>query len=350
MAYKMAIIGFGGMGNGHFTDISRRIKSIRVKGAYDVRPEACENIVSKGMKLYKNPQEIYDDKKLDLVLIATQNDVHMPYAIACLESGKNVVCEKPATLNLKELEKIYSAAEKSGKFFTIHQNRRWDTDFLTVKKIIDEKMLNNPFNIVSRVRGARKYLNNWRSYKVNGGGMIYDWGVHLVDQMLMLIPSKVVSVFVQAHSIYSKEVEDNFSASFRFENGLVYQIEVTNHLFMPPPRWMVYFEDGTVIIDDINSDGRIIKLSDKEEQQTVEEIVYMHGEIIRNKALRLKEMTVELPLPEITKPTDFHTNIAEVLAGKAEIVIKKEQALRAMRVLDLMYESMRTGSSVKCCV
>ena len=274
MPYKMAFIGFGGMANGHYRHITENVRQLSIKGAYDVRPEAKEDIANKRLIAYNSPEEIYGDEEISLVLVATQNDVHKPYAIASLNAGKNVICEKPAVLNRAELAEVYKAAEKNGKFFTVHQNRRWDPDFLTVKKILEKNILNGPYRVESRVQGSRRYLNNWRSYKQNGGGMILDWGVHLVDQMLLIAPGDLVSVDVHSHNIYCKEVDDNFTALFRFENGLSYLIEVTYHNFIGPVRWNILGENGTAVIENWNLDGKIVKLDPKEKAKTGEEIYY----------------------------------------------------------------------------
>jgi len=349
MPYKMAIIGFGGMANGHYRHITENVRSLSVKGAYDIRPEAREDIVKKGIVSYGSPEEIYGDNEIDLVLIATQNDVHKPYAIACLNAGKNVVCEKPAVLNRAELEEIYAAAEKNGKFFTVHQNRRWDPDYLAVKKILEKNMLGAPFRIESRVRGSRRYLNNWRSYKQNGGGMILDWGVHLADQMLLIAPGAVVNVDVHSHNVYCKEVDDNFTALFRFDNGLSYIIEVTYHNFIEPVRWNILGENGTAVVENWNLDGKIVKLNPTIKAKTGEEIYYGPDGPVRVKTAMVKESTVELPLPIINADRGaYYRNIVKALGGTEKPFVTPEQALRVMAVIDAMFESAEKGCGIKC--
>jgi len=349
MTYTIAIIGFGGMAGWHLTGIIPKAGGFKVKGAYDIRPEACETIVSKGLKLYSSPEEIYSDPEIDLVLIATPNDSHKPYAIASLQAGKNVVCEKPVAMNTGELEEIYVAAEKAGKFFTVHQNRRWDTDFLMIKKILDEKILSKPYRIESRVQGSRQLLHGWRGHKVNGGGMIYDWGAHLVDQMLLVIPSKLVMVDAHTHNTYTKEVDDNFICMFRFENGLTYLMEVSNNCFITQPRWHMCCEDGTVVIEDWGQSGKIVKLKEDEAFEWSEEIVYTKAGPTRAMAPRPKDTTIELPLPTVTgESPDYFKNIHAVLEGKEDLVVTKDQALRLMKVIDLMFESAESGKGVSC--
>ena len=138
-----------------------------------------------------------------MVTIAVPNNFHKELAIQCLRAGKNVVCEKPVTMNAAELEEIMAVSKETGKLFSVHQNRRWDKDYRIIKKIIEDGTLGAPYFIESRVQGSRGAMYGWRGYKVNGGGMVLDWGVHLLDQMMDMIDSPVVSVDAHLQTVFS---------------------------------------------------------------------------------------------------------------------------------------------------
>ncbi|NLZ88687.1 MAG: Gfo/Idh/MocA family oxidoreductase, partial [Clostridiales bacterium] len=171
MKHRLAVIGYGGMGGWHHENIKERVPEIEVVGAYDVRPEALEKAKERGLHAYASQDELLRDKSIDIVTIATPNDFHKPIAIACLEAGKNVVCEKPVTLNAGELEDILAVANRTGKLFTVHQNRRWDKDYRIVKKAIEDGLIGKPYFVESRVQGSRGSMYGWRGHKQNGGGM-----------------------------------------------------------------------------------------------------------------------------------------------------------------------------------
>lgn len=350
MSFKMAIVGYGGMGSWHHSNIKELNKEIEVVGAFDIRPEAKEKIIENKLHSYENIQKLYDDKSIDLVLVSTPNDTHVTYAISLLKSGKNVICEKPVTLNKAELERIYEVSEKTGKFFTVHQNRRWDSDLLTVKNIFENKILSKPYTIESRVQGSRKSLHGWRGYKINGGGMVYDWGIHLMDQMLQLIPSKIIEVEAHLHSIDAKEVDDDFTAMFRFENGLTFIINIDMQCFILQPRWYLKCSDGTAIIENWELDGKIVKLLDDEGSlDWSEDIVYTAAGPTRSMVPRPKNTTQEIPLPIVKGEwSDYYKNIADVLNGKSSLIVTKEQALRLMELVDLVFLSNDNKQSVKC--
>jgi len=349
MAVKMAIIGMGGMAGWHYKNITESVPEIKIVGAYDIREEAKKGIDELGITNYKSPEEIYADKSIDLVLIATPNDVHKDYAIALLESGKNVLCDKPVTLNTKELEEVLAVAKKTGKIFTIHQNRRWDSDYLTVKKILADGILNDLYRIESRVQGSRQWVHGWRGYKVNGGGMVLDWGIHLLDQMLDLFPDKVKSVHSHFHQIVMPEVEDDFTANLLFESGVSAIVNVSMSSFIVQPRWHLFCKDGSAVIHNWDVEGEITKLRVDEELEWAEDIVYTSAGPTRSMAPRPKSTVESIPLPIVKGDwLDLHRNLVDVLNGKAELIVTHEQALRRMKVVDAIFESAKMGAAVTC--
>ena len=142
---KMAIVGFGGMGGWHCENITTRLNDLlEVKGIYDVRPEPGEKAAGLGMKVYSSLEELLADPEIELVTVATPNNFHKEIVIAALKAGKNVVCEKPATICSADLEEMIAVAKETGKLFSIHQNRRWDKDYRTVKAVIDSGAIGAP--------------------------------------------------------------------------------------------------------------------------------------------------------------------------------------------------------------
>ena len=349
MALKMGIIGYGGMADWHHENI-KNVPNTEVIGAYDIRDEIKEKIVEKKLISYASADELCADPQIDLVLVATPNDTHKMYSIMALRAGKNVICEKPVTMNTAELEEVIDVSKQCGKVFTIHQNRRWDNDFLTIKKILDTGILTNPYMIETRVQGSRRYLHEWRGYAVNGGGMVYDWGVHLIDQVLCLFPEKIISIDAHLQEIYSNEVDDNFTLTFRYESGLSVLVNVATNCFVTQPRWHVSCKDGTAVIDDWDCSGKIVKLNEDAGDLSWDElIVYTAAGPTRTMAPRPKETTVELKLPKVKSNwIEFYKNVYDVITKNAELIVKPEQAFRTMRVIDAVFESSRIKGSVSC--
>ena len=348
MAINMAIIGMGGMAGWHFENITKSIPEIKITGGFDIREEAKEKAEKVwGIKNYKTAEELYNDPNINLVLIATPNDVHKDYAIKCLNAGKNVICEKPVTMDAPELVEIKAAAEKSGKLFSVHQNRRWDADYLTIKKILDDGLLNKPYSIESCVHGSLR-LYGWRAFKQNGGGLLFDWGIHLLDQFLDLIDSKVVSVYAHLHELGEGEVDDAFIVMLRFENRCSATVHISTNHFVPGPRWILACEDGTAVIEDWECKGRIVKIADPDEQDWTENVVYTAAGPTKIMKPRPDHTTKQIELPKIGQSQwiTYYKNIVDVLENGAKPIVTIDQALRVMKVIDAAFESDKTGAAI----
>lgn len=349
MAYQSAIIGYGGMGSWHHRSISEKVPRIQVAAAYDVRPEALKKVKEAGLKAYDTLDELLCDQSIDLVTIATPNNFHMELAIRALKAGKNVVCEKPVTLCSEELTQIINVAQKTGKLFSVHQNRRWDKDYRIVKETIKRGLIGKPYFIESKVQGSRRAMYGWRGYKLNGGGMLLDWGVHLIDQMMNLFDCPVTSVSAQLLSVFKPEVDDNIKLMLTFDNGCSALLEMATNCLILQPRWHVTGTEGTLEIEDWSCKGKIVTLEQNAEMTWDDDIVYTEAGPTRTMAPRPAHTTKELALPQVvTDWSDYYNNICDVLDGKAELIVTPEQALRVMKVVDLLFESDKQGHGLPC--
>lgn len=210
-----ALIGYGGMGQWHVEKLRSMPGEFRVAGVYDILPEQNALARQNGLHAYGSLEELLRDETVELVTVATPNDSHLPLALAALESGKHVICEKPVALSTAELQRMIDASQRAGRILTVHQNRRWDEDFLIVQKLFRENALGKVFSIESRVHGSRGVPGDWRNRKERGGGMILDWGVHLLDQALLLTDEAVVSVYCHVTHVTNDDVDDGFKSRLK---------------------------------------------------------------------------------------------------------------------------------------
>jgi scyllo-inositol 2-dehydrogenase (NADP+) len=346
--HKLGVIGYGGMGSYHVRELEK-YKHIKVQGIYDVDPKQLELASEKGYAVYSSKDELMQDEAIDIVLIATTNEVHKELAIEALRAGKHVLCEKPVTMTSMELEEIMIVEKETGKLFTINQNRRTNKDFVLMRRKVEEGLLGNVYVIESRVEGSRGMPSGWRTIKELGGGMMLDWGVHLLDQLLYMINEPVKEVFCKMYSIDYKDVDDNFRLTMTFESGLTAHVEVSTNNFITHPRWYVLGQQGTLQIDSWDCDGKIVRCKDKES-------VWEH-EIVFTKAGPTKTMAARRPdtIEEIilSEPLDVEDSILVVyegfigaIEGKHELPITSEQAMRVMKVMEAAFESSEKGSVV----
>ena len=349
MGHNVAVIGLGGMGTWHVQNIQKKVPALTVKGAFDIRSEALEKTKQLGIKAYSSLDEVLSDPEIDLVTIAIPNDMHKETAIRAMRAGKNVVCEKPVTLNAGEMEEIIAVRNETGKLFSVHQNRRWDRDFRIVKEAKDKGLLGQLTFVESKVQGSRGSMYGWRGYKKNGGGMLLDWGVHLIDQITQLDTSKLVKVDSHLLSVYTPEVDDNIKLMLLFESGMSAVLEMSTMCLIPAYRWHVEGTGGTLLIKNWECEGEMYQLKQDAQMEWDEDIVYTEAGPTRTMAPRPKFTMNEIPLPEVkTDWADYYNNICGALDGSAELIVKPEQSLRVMRIIDLLFRAAEEGHGFKC--
>lgn len=334
---NFAIVGFGGMGTQHSVQLES-VEEAVIKGTFDLNEDRQKASQDKGFIAYESYDALLGDDDIDIVLIATPNNTHREIAIRALEAGKNVICEKPVTLNSDELTDILKVAEKTGKLFVVHQNRRWDEDYLTIKKICDEKLIGDVFHIESRIHGSRGIPGDWRRLKASGGGMMLDWGVHLLDRLLLLVEGKVKSVYCRLSYNSGKEVDDGFILQLEYENRKTVLVDVGTCNYISLPKWYVCGDKGTAVIEDWEMNGKLIVLVD-ESSADVNPVVAGAG-FTKTMALRLDGSAEERPLPRVkADEKDYYRNVIAAVRGEAEQIVKNEQVMRVMQLVDAAFRS-----------
>lgn len=335
---NVVVVGYGGMGGYHAYHI-REMEKFNLLGIYDIKEERCKLAEEKGIHAYSSFEEVLADERVELITCATYNDCHKDIVIRALEAGKNVISEKPVTLCSADLEEMIAAAERTGKLFTVHQNRRWDNDYRTIKNIYDKGELGKVHAIDSKVYGSRGIPGDWRQEKKHGGGMVLDWGVHLLDQILMLNENnKMISVYATVTNVTNDEVDDGFRSIIKFENGPECLVEVFTNNFIEAPRWYMTGENGTAIIEDWDLNGRIVKIKDWEKLDAVP--VQAGTGITKTMAPRTDETIKEFPLEKIIVHwTDYYDNIYDVIRNGASPLITHDQQRRLMKLMEAIFES-----------
>lgn len=338
MKHRIGIIGLGGMGTWHLNELLT-MDELELAGIWDIREVRRDYAKSRDVFVYDSLEAMLSDETVDLVLIATPNDLHRPLAIQAMEAGKNVICEKPITMSSEDLDAMISVSQKTGRFLTVHQNRRWDSDFLVVKEILKEGNLGSVFRIESRVEGAHGIPGDWRQKPEKGGGMILDWGVHLLDQALLLFPDeKVETVYATITNITNTEVDDGFTTDLGFSNGVHIMVEVGTSNFITMPRWLVLGRDGTAVIEDWNLNGKQVCAHGNDDKDVVP--VITAAGLTKTMAPRREDTIMTRSLPEVQSDVkDFYRNVVAHLDGREESLIQMPQVSRVMRLMEAIRAS-----------
>ena len=347
-----AVIGYGGMGKWHTEKMIRDMgERMELVGIYDIKPERCDLAKENGIHAFASREELLSDERIDFVVVATPNDMHREIAIDAMEHGKCVMSEKPVTMSSAMLEDMIAASERTGKLFTVHQNRRYDPDYLIIKKIYEDNTLGKLFNIESRVCGSRGIPGDWRQKKAQGGGMLLDWGIHILDQILMLFDDKkLISVYNQITTITNDEVDDGFSCELRYEDNLTVHLSVGTSNFIDLPRWYMQGVNGTAIITDWDCNGEIVMVEDWENKDAVP--IKAGVGLTKTMAPRTKETIKSFPLPYVEKysfseENRLYNNLCDAIEGKAEPMVTHAQQRRLIRVVEAMFESAEKNEVIK---
>lgn len=349
---KIAIIGYGGMGNNHKKYIIKRLndssypEKLDLVGAYDINPKFA---IEQGVKEIASAQEIWDDKDIKIVLISTPNDLHLPYVKKAIEQGKNVIVEKPAGMNGKEVKEMYALAKKAGVVFSPHQNRRWDDDYLSVKEVASSGELGKVYRIESRVMGSNGIPGAWRRKRANGGGMMLDWGVHLIDQMLLWIDEPIDTIYCNYSFMAGEEVDDGFDLEVKFKSGLIYRIVVDTNSFIELPRWQVYGTDGTATVTNWrrdNVEGKVVSCLVRNDEKL--EGVNAGNGFTKTMAARRSETVNEKPLKVVRgNKNEFYENFMDAIIKGTPTLVTKEQEEKLFRVMELAEKSAKLNKVIK---
>ncbi|WP_449600808.1 Gfo/Idh/MocA family protein [Paenibacillus sp. Marseille-Q9583] len=344
--HSVVIVGFGGMGSYH-AKLIKETNSLEVVGTYDLLEARRADSINAGYKVYESYEEVLANPAVEIVLIATPNDVHKEIAIRALQAGKHVICEKPVAMSKVELQEMLAAADAAGRVFMVHQNRRWDEDFLTIKKMYDQETIGSLFQLESRVHGANGIPGDWRHVKAQGGGMLLDWGVHLLDQLLFMIDSKVISVSSSLSFILGNDVDDGFEAILQFENGIKAIVEVGTTNFITLPRWYVKGIEGTGIIEDWSLTGRLVTRNNEGEKIEPKPIRAGVG-LTKTMAPPSEGATITEALPQPAElGSSFYDNFTAVIEGTAEPIVKNAEVMRVQNLIEAIFESAEKNQVVK---
>ncbi len=345
--HRLGIVGYGGMGGWH-ADHALKSDVVELAGIYDIKPERCEAAKQKGIHAYDSMEALLSDESVDLVTVAIPNDVHKDVVIKCLLAGKNVICEKPVALSSAEFAEMVDAAHKSGKLFTVHQNRRWDVDFLAMKQLYNSGEIGDVFNIESRIHGSRGIPSDWRGEKEYGGGMLFDWGVHLIDQILQIYAGKKIKkLYCRFEHTTNFEVDDGFKLDLTFEGGEQAYVEVGTYNFIALPRFYMQAKQGTAMITDWREKCKVVKCKAWHESDVLP--VQTAAGLTKTMAPRddVTTDTYEIERPH-SDVHDFYRNFCAAIEGKEEQLIKHDEVMRVMKVMEASFESVEKDAVLAC--
>lgn len=338
---NVGLIGFGLSGryfHAPFLSVNPRFKlKTAVERSKNEAQEFDENIENA-----RSIDELLADPEIDLVFICTPNDTHFQYAMDALENGKHVVIEKPFAATEDEARQLVELAKEKGLILTAYQNRRWDSDFLTIKKLLAEGKLGQVVEFESRYDRFRPVVptESWKEKKVPVGGNLYNLGPHLIDQALVLF-GEPETVTADIRSVRpNSEIDDYFDIRLSYPDKQVI-VKSSLMVYANALRYTVHGTNGSFLKGGLDPQEETLRKNVlPNEQPWGKEPEDRWG------TLSTPEFTGILE-SELGDYMPFYDNVYEAIVEGAELAVKPEEILRTCRVIDLALQSSNENKVLK---
>lgn len=328
---KVAVCGYGGafhMGKHHLFEMQAAGMTPTAVCDPDAARLEAARADYPGIETYASLEELLSKSDAHLITIITPHNTHADLALQCLRAGRHVVVEKPMALTTAECDEMIAAAEDAGVMLSVYHNRHWDGAILEALQVIRAGGIGEVARIDAFAGGYSKPGDWWRSSKSISGGILLDWGVHLLEYSFQILQAPVVEVSGFAHRGFwapecawgADTIEDESVVAVRFEDG--------RHLTL------------TISSMDSGIHPYMVRITG-----TKGSFSFNLGEwewVTHEQAARVVR-TGRNPAGQGHK---FYENIAAHLAHGEELVITAEWARRPIHVLDLAMQSAAAGRAL----
>jgi scyllo-inositol 2-dehydrogenase (NADP+) len=340
----VALVGFGFAGRTFHAPVIRSVPGLELASILQRAGNSAQETYP-DVRIVRNMDELLADQTIRLVVIATPNDSHYPLARQCLLAGRDVVVDKPFTTNSQDAHELDQLARSQGRLLSVHHNRRWDGDFLTVQKMIGSGVLGRLTLFEShydRYRPARR-PGSWRELAAPGSGVLFDLGSHLVDQAFTLFGQpEAITASVRLERDHAV-ADDAFDIMLRFPS-LTVLLRATMLACEPGPRFILNGTLGTYIKYGMDPQEDALKAGVQPGTSGWGQEPESHWG-----TLTLAEETGAVRRAFPTEPGDyreFYSNVRDAIAGKAPLAVTAAQATSVIRLLEAARDSSKKWPAV----
>ena len=338
---RVGVLGYGAIGHEHNAAISLT-EGLALTAVADPNPARVEAAreLAPDVRGHATGEELLADDGVDLVIVSTPPNTHASWALRALEAGKHVVVEKPFCLTVAEADRQIAAAAERGLSLSVYQNRRWDADYLALKRAVRAGRIGEVFHLETFVGGYGHPCNYWHSDEAVSGGAIYDWGSHFLDWVLDLLPQEVEWVSATTHKRVWHDVTnaDHSRVLLHFADGVEAEFTHSDLAAALKPKFYVLGTHGGIV-----SDWRFERVVGRSPIGTLAEDVLSHTD--SPAALRLveadgSETSLAVPPPP---PQPFHRELADALLSGAPMSVTPEGSRRNIAVMQAATTSAAQG-------
>ncbi len=336
-AINVGLIGYGMAACVFHTPVIQSVPHLKLRKIVERHGEECRKPYP-WVEVVRDATSLLQDEEVDLVVIATPNITHFDLARESLLASKHVVVEKPFTTSSAQAQQLIDLARGQNRLISVHQNRRWDGDFLTVKKLLDEKLLGR---LVEYECHFDRFRNKpqpgaWREDDAPGGGILFDLGSHLIDQAQVLFGQpETITADIRMQRDLARAV-DNFELILHYDN-LKVTLKAGMLVREPGPRFTLLGTEGSFLKYGSDPQEEALKRGlTPAEPHWGEEPSELWGTLNTQVAGLHLEGRVETIAGCYQV---YYQNVVEAINGRAKLAVQPEEARNTIRIIELALQS-----------
>jgi len=342
---RVGLIGYGFSGRTFHAPVLTCVPGLELRSVVE-RKGAASRERYPWVQVVRDARSLYEDEAIDLIVVATPSTDHVSFARDALLAGKHVVVEKPFTTTSSEADELIRLARQTGKTISVFQNRRWDGDFLTVQDVCRQGLLGTLKDVEFRWDRYSPQANPAKAEgSVPGTGVLYDLGVHLLDQALCLFG---VPAAVSADIRTMREgagSADYFEMTLLYKDGLRVRLTATYLAREPGPRYALHGTAGSFVKYGVDvQEEKLANGGTPAERGWGTEPADMWGKLNASLGDLHFVGNVET-IPGAYQA--YYRNVYEAITGQAELAVTAEQARTAIRLIELGYRSHAEGRRIE---
>jgi predicted dehydrogenase len=342
---EVGLIGFGLAGRAFHAPVIRAVPGLHLAAILQRSGnEAAEKYPD--VRIVRNLDELLAMKEVRLIVIATPNETHYPFARQCLEAGRDVVVDKPFTTTLDEAMSLVQIAKQAGRILTVYQNRRYDGDFQAIRQLVAAGTLGRIVRFETSYDRYRPQLKPgaWRETQQPGSGILFDIAPHLIDHALVLfgLPGAVTAdIRIERENAIA---DDAFDITLYYPRSLRAVLRSSILAAAPRPRFVLLGTHGSFVKESFDPQEMNLRQgyipadtawgAEPEENWGV--LTIPRGDGFEQR--RIPSASCDY--------RDFYANVRDAVLGQAKLAVTPEWALDVVRLLELSRESSQKRCTI----
>ncbi len=292
------------------------------------------------VKVYRTLEEMLADESVELVVVNTPNATHYDYTKQALLAGKHVICEKPFTVTVAQAEELIQTAATQNKQLSVFQNRRYDSDYRTIKKVLDEKLLGDIVEAEFHFDRYKEELSPklHKEIPTPGTGSLYDLGSHLIDQALQLfgMPQAVFADIDAMRPV--SQVDDYFEILFYYTSSRV-RIKASYQVREALPGYVIHGSKGSFIkpktdMQEAQLQSGMLPTADGYGTEPASEKGLLHTEV--------NGKVIKEYIPSLKgNYTDYYEGVYQAIRNNQPVPVTAEDGMKVIKIIEAAFQSSK---------